>query len=46
MSRDLKEQTKQFSISIINLAEEMKYSVSKKIIRNQIVRSGILVWEK
>jgi four helix bundle protein len=43
MSRDLKERTKQFSLDIIELVEGFEYSVSKKVVTNQLVRSATSV---
>jgi four helix bundle protein len=38
--KDLKNRTKQFTISILNFAESLEYSIVKKIIVNQIAKSG------
>lgn len=43
MSEELKNRTKRFSLSIIDLVEKMDYSISKKVIMNQLVRSGTSV---
>ena len=43
MENDLKDRTKRFSISIINFVELMDYSISKKIVINQLVRCGTSV---
>jgi len=38
--KDLKNRTKQFTINILNFAESLEYSIVKKIIINQIAKSG------
>ena len=38
--KDLKNRTKQFTINILNFAESLEYSIVKKIIVNQIAKSG------
>lgn len=38
--KDLKNRTKGFTIRILNFAENLEYSVVKKIIVNQIAKSG------
>ena len=38
--KDLKIRTKQFTINILNFAESLEYSIVKKIIVNQIAKSG------
>jgi four helix bundle protein len=43
MNKDLKLRTKQFSIAIIDLSEKMDYSIAKKVVINQLVRSGTSV---
>lgn len=43
MSKELQDRTKKFSLSIINLIEEMDYSISKKVVMNQLVRSATSV---
>jgi len=43
MSVELKDRTQIFSISIIDLAENLRYSATKKIVINQLVRSGTSV---
>ncbi len=43
MKNDLKERTKRFSLSIIDLVETMEYSISKKVVMNQLVRSATSV---
>jgi four helix bundle protein len=43
MKNDLKDRTKRFSLSIIDLVETMDYSVSKKVVMNQLVRSATSV---
>jgi len=40
MENDLKDRTKKFSLSIIDLVEQMDYSISKKVVMNQLVRSA------
>lgn len=43
MSKELQNRTKKFSLTIIDLVENMDYSVSKKVIMNQLVRSATSV---
>jgi four helix bundle protein len=43
MSKDLQNRTKNFSLSIIDLVEKMDYSISKKVVINQLVRSATSV---
>lgn len=43
MSQELKDRTKKFSLSIIDLEERIDYSISKKEIIHQLVRSGTSV---
>ena len=43
MNRDLKERTKQFSLDIIDLVEKIDYSMTKKVVTNQLVRSATSV---
>lgn len=43
MSKELQDRTKKFSLSIINLVEKMDYSITKKVVMNQIVRSATSV---
>lgn len=43
MDRDLKIRTKKFSLEIIDLVESMDYSIAKKAVINQLVRSGTSV---
>ena len=43
MSKELQDRTKKFALSIINLVERMDYSMSKKIVMNQLVRSATSV---
>lgn len=43
MNNDLKDRTKSFSLSIIDLVEKMDYSISKKAVINQLVRSATSV---
>jgi four helix bundle protein len=43
MERDLKIRTKRFSLSIIDLIEKLDYSIAKKTVANQIVRSATSV---
>ncbi len=43
MYSDLKERTKQFSLDIINLVESIDYSMTKKVVTNQLVRSATSV---
>ena len=40
MSEELKQRTKRFTISIINLSEELGYSAAKKVVINQLLRSA------
>jgi four helix bundle protein len=37
---DLKERTMQFTLDILDLVDELEYSVSKKVVANQLARSG------
>lgn len=43
MKNDLKDRTKVFSLSIIELIEKMDYSISKKVVMNQLVRAATSV---
>lgn len=43
MSKELQDRTKKFSLSIIDLVERMNYSISKKVVMNQLVRSATSV---
>jgi four helix bundle protein len=43
MSEELKNRTKKFSLSIIDIIEKMDYSISKKVIMNQLAKSGTSV---
>ncbi|PKP24548.1 MAG: four helix bundle protein [Bacteroidetes bacterium HGW-Bacteroidetes-2] len=43
MSKELQNRTKLFSLSIIDLVEKMDYSISKKAVMNQLVRSATSV---
>lgn len=43
MSKELQERTKKFSLSIIDLVERMDYSMSKKVVMSQLVRSATSV---
>ncbi len=43
MSKELKDRTKRFGLSIIDLVETMDYSISKKVVTNQLVRSATSV---
>lgn len=43
MNKDLKERTKQFSLAIINTAEQLPLSISGKVVANQLIRSGTSV---
>ena len=43
MSVELKDRTQIFSISIIDLAENLGYSATKKIVINQLIKSGTSV---
>lgn len=43
MSKELQDRTKKFSLSIIDLVERMDYSMSKKVVMNQLVRSATSV---
>jgi four helix bundle protein len=43
MSKELQDRTKNFSLSVIDLVEKMNYSISKKVVMNQIVRSATSV---
>jgi len=43
MSKELQDRTKKFSISIINFVELMEYSMAKKIVQNQLLRSATSV---
>ena len=38
--KDLKNRTKQFAIGILNFAESLDYSIVKKVVVNQITKSG------
>lgn len=38
--KDLKNRTKQFTIGILNFAESLDYSIVKKVVVNQITKSG------
>ncbi|WP_246014013.1 four helix bundle protein [Flavobacterium dankookense] len=38
--KDLKNRTKQFTINVLNFAESLEYSIVKKVIVNQITKSG------
>ena len=40
MNEDLKNRTKRFTLSIIDLVENMEYSPAKRMVVNQLVRSG------
>lgn len=39
MSKELQDRTKKFSLSIIDLVERMDYSLTKKVVMTQLVRS-------
>ncbi|MBI3142233.1 MAG: four helix bundle protein [Bacteroidetes bacterium] len=43
MSKELQDRTKKFSLSIIDLVERMDYSITKKVVMNQLVRSATSV---
>lgn len=43
MSKELQDRTKKFSLSVIDLVERMDYSITKKVVMNQIVRSATSV---
>ncbi|MBS3993286.1 MAG: four helix bundle protein [Bacteroidetes bacterium] len=43
MNKDLKERTKQFSLAILNTAEQLPLSISGKVVANQLIRSGTSV---
>ncbi|MCF8267554.1 MAG: four helix bundle protein [Ignavibacteriales bacterium] len=43
MKNNLKERTKAFSLSIIDLVEKIDYSLSKKVVMNQLVRAATSV---
>lgn len=43
MREQLKQRTKQFSLAIIEIVENMDYSIAKKTVMNQIVRSATSV---
>lgn len=43
MSKELQDRTKIFSLSIIDLVERMDYSMTKKVVMNQLVRSATSV---
>lgn len=43
MSKELQDRTKKFSLSMINLAERMDYSMTKKVVMNQLGRSATSV---
>lgn len=43
MSKQLQNRTKAFSLDIIDLVEKMDYSIPKKVIMTQLVRSGTSV---
>lgn len=43
MGNDLKDRTKRFALSIIDLVEKMDYSIPKKAVANQLVRAGTSV---
>ncbi|HBI80944.1 MAG TPA: four helix bundle protein [Bacteroidales bacterium] len=40
MENNFKDRTKKFSFPIIDLVEPMDYSISKKVVMNQLVRSA------
>jgi four helix bundle protein len=43
MSKQLQDRTRAFSVSIIDLAERLDYSISKKVVITQLVRSATSV---
>jgi len=43
MNQDLKERTKTFSLHIIDLVESFDYSISKKVVTSQLIRSATSV---
>ena len=43
MSKELQDRTKKFSLSIIDLVERMDYSLTKKVVMTQLVRSATSV---
>ena|SRR5688500_6371040 len=43
MSKELKNRTKIFSIAVIDLVEKIDYSISKKVVMTQLVRSATSV---
>lgn len=43
MSKELQDRTKKFSLSIIDLVERMDFSMTKKVVMNQLVRSATSV---
>ncbi len=43
MNVNLKDRTKKFSLAVIDLAEKMDYSISKKVVMSQLVRSATSV---
>lgn len=42
MSKELQDRTKKFSLSIIDLVEQMDYSIAKKAVMNQITAQELL----
>lgn len=43
MSKELQDRTKKFSLSIIDLVERIDYSMTKKVVKHQLVRSDTSV---
>jgi four helix bundle protein len=43
MSGELKDRTKKFSLSIIGLVEEIGYTITKKVVVNQLLKSATSV---
>ncbi|HNY63391.1 MAG TPA: four helix bundle protein [Bacteroidales bacterium] len=43
MSKELQDRTKCFSLSIIDLVEQIDYSISKRVVMQQLVRSATSV---
>lgn len=43
MSKELQDRTKRFSLTIMDLVERMDYSMTKKVVMNQLVRSATSV---
>jgi len=43
MSKELQERTKRFALSAIEIVEKMDYSIPKKVVMNQLIRSATSV---